>query len=402
MPPRFSPLATTCYSLLIALALTACSDKAPEVQTPPPSVSVIEVGTQDVGRHSEYVARTEAFRTVELRARVEGTITQRLFREGDTVAEGQLLFEIDRENYLAAYEQAKANLSSAQVERQRTERDYKRGQELRPNGFISQSDLDTLASNSAKAQAAEKAAEAALQNAEVNLSYTRIKAPFTGRISTVNYNVGNLVGPGSNPLATLLQDDPIYVSFQMDEGTYTTYLQASSKQTGGEPVPPADGTLVLSLILPNGTVHDQPGRFNYAGISINSTTGTVNLRAEFANPRGIVRPGLYATLVIESTDKLNLPVVPQYAVQEGQQGKFVLIVDAENRVRARNINVGRTLGALWAVTEGLQKGDRIIVEGLQKVRTGIVVNPLLKRLDTQTGTLHSDPATSSADNQPAS
>ena len=410
MPLRpFPSLSLASLTITVGLLiLTGCSDRNTEVQAPPPSVSVIEVGAQDVGRRTEYVARTEAFRTVELRARVEGTITQRLFREGDTVTEGQLLFEIDRENYLAAYEQAKANLSSAQVEQQLTERDYKRGQELRPNGFISQADLDTLGSNAAKAKAAEKAAEAALQNASVNLSYTRIKAPFTGRISTVSYNIGNLVGPGSNPLATLLQDDPIYASFQMDESSYTTYLQASSQETGGEPVPPAEGSLVISLVLPNGTVHDHPGRFNYAGISINSTTGTVNLRAEFANPKGIVRPGLYATLVIESTATSRQPVVPQYAVQEGQQGKFVLIVDSDNKVQARNIHVGRTLGALWAVTDGLQAGDRIVVEGLQKVRTGIQVNPQLKYLNTKTGTLLSNPAgatepsTTSADNQPAS
>ncbi len=383
-------------NLLIAvgvLLVAACSEDSSQQKAPPPAVTVIEVGTQEVGEYGEFVARTDAFKTVELRARVEGSITKRLFKEGSVVEKDQLLFEIDRENYKATFEEADANLKSAQAEEIRTDRDYKRGLELRPNGYISQSDLDTLASNATKARASVKAAEASLQNAKVNLGYTRIYAPFTGEVGTVRYNVGNLVGPNSEPLVTLIQDNPIYANIQINEGTYISHLQEFGNGDGQTRVhssPPEDA-VTITLVLPNGTLHDQPGKINYAGIEVDPSTGTVNLRAEFPNPTGLVRPGLYGTMIIESREKTSLPVVPQYAVQEGQQGKFVLVIDDNNRVKSRNIKTGRQLGALWLVTGGLSAGDKIIVEGLQKVRSGIEVMPVLKYLDTKTGAVKDEP-----------
>ncbi len=395
MPSLFASI-TPVRLLLVAFApfmLIACSEETPQQKAPPPAVSVIEVGTQEVGEYGEFVARTDAYKTVDLRARVEGSITKRLFTEGSSVEKDQLLFEIDRENYEAAFQEADANLKSTQAEKLRTERDYQRGLELRPNGYISQSDLDTLASNSVKARASVKGAQAALKNAQVNLSYTRIYAPFAGEIGTVRYNVGNLVGPSSEPLATLLKDDPIYANIQINESSYITYLQEFSDEHGEVRVhsqPPQDA-VTITLILPNGTTHEHKGTINYAGIEVNSSTGTVNLRAQFPNPTGIVRPGLYGTLIIESQDKVTQPVIPQYAVQEGQQGKFVLIVDANNTVKSRNVKVGRRLGPLWVVTAGLQAGDKIIVEGLQKVRAGAAVTSVLKYLDSKTGSLKSSP-----------
>ncbi|WP_439134819.1 efflux RND transporter periplasmic adaptor subunit [Pseudomaricurvus sp.] len=389
--PRRAP--SILLALGFSLALSSCSKEAEPPQAPPPSVAVISIGTQDVGEYNESVARTEAIRTVELKARVEGEITKRLFREGETVEKGQLLFEIDRENYQAALTEAEANLSSARAEKMRTERDYTRGKELRPKGFISQSDLDTLASNASQAQASEKAAQAALKNAEVNLSYTRIRAPFSGEISTVRYNVGTLVGPNSDPLATLLKDNPIYANFQINESDYISYLQQRTQgQTEGRiATQPPEDLLTITLILPNGTVHAYPGTINYAGIEVNATTGTVDVRAKFPNPSGIIRPGMYCTLQIESKNKTSQPIVPQYAVQEGQQGKFVLIVDNNNTIQTRNIKVGRNMGALWAVTAGLTPGDKIVVEGLQKVRTGTKVNPVMRYLDGKTGVLRDTP-----------
>lgn len=385
-------------ALTLPLGLISCTKQATDQKSPPPAVSVITIDTQAVGEYAEFVARTEAYKTVDLRARVEGAITKRLFTEGQEIDEGQLLFEIDRENYEAAYQEAEANLKSAQAEKLRTERDYKRGLELRPNGFISQSDLDTLASNSAKARAAVKGAEAAKKNAEVNLSYTRIHAPFAGEIGTVRYNIGNLVGPNSDPLATLIQDNPIYANIQVDESSYITHLQAFAERQGQGQAKitkqPPQSSVGITLILPNGTLHAYPGTINYAALEVNASTGTVNLRAEFPNPTGIVRPGLFTTMILEGKNKTDLPVIPQYAAQVGQQGKFVLTVDENNIVKSRNIQTGRRIGPLWVVTAGLKAGDRIVVEGLQKVRTGAEVTPIIKYLNFQTGALQQTPATS--------
>ena len=376
--------------LSVPLLLTACGkDAAPTKAPPPPAVSFVAVGTQDVGSYSEYVSRTEAYKHVELRARVEGEITKRLFIEGETVDEGQLLFEIDREKYDAEYQESAANVKSMQAEKQRTARDYKRGLELRPNGFISQSDLDTLASNATKARAAQRGAEAALHNAELNLSYTQITAPFAGEISKVRYNVGNLVGPNSDPLASLLQDNPIYANFQVDETTYIGYLQTFSDENSGQRIitNPAADQVTVSLQLPNGRLHNYLGEINYASNEVDASTGTVSLRAIFPNPTGILRPGLYTTIIIESAQKASVPMVPQYAVQESQQGKFVLVIDAENKVRSRNITVGRSISTLWVAESGLKEGDRVVIEGLQKVRSGTLVTPVQKYLNTKTGAL---------------
>jgi membrane fusion protein, multidrug efflux system len=376
-----SLLVTATGSLLIG-----CSGDGgdSDIKAPPPSVSVIKVETSPVGDYREYVARTEAHKEVELRARVEGTLIERDFREGQSVQENQLLFKIDPASFLADVKKANAQLNSQLAAYRRAERDMARGKELAPQGYISQSDLDKLISNADQASAQVESAKAALKQAKLNLDYTDISAPFDGQVGKAYFSEGNLVGPSSGPLATLVDIDPIYVNFQVDEDLYVTYLQHKAVQ--GEQSLSSDN-VKLTLRLPNNTVLPNPGKLNFTDTQVDQTTGTINLRAQFDNPDNVVLPGLYVTLMMEATDKKELPLIPQASVQENQQGKFVLVVDENNTVKPQPVDMGRRINAMWVVNKGLNGGEQIIIEGLQKVRPGVVVAPSLKMVDLTTGAL---------------
>jgi membrane fusion protein (multidrug efflux system) len=367
---------------LFSLILTACSDKKPPAKPPAPSVSVYSVQSQPVGGYREFVARTEAFKEANLKARVEGELIERTFTEGSNVEKGQVLLKIDPAAYEAALDAANADLSSRLSAQENAKRNLKRAKELINDGYISQSDFDRLTTEDSQSKSAVKAAEAALEQAKLNLSYTVITAPFTGRIGKVNYNVGNIIGPSSNTLATLLVNDPIYVSFQVEESFYISYLQSHQ---GAKAAKQAE--FDLTLRLPNNSEYPEQGRLDFSDTKIAEGMGTVELRTVFPNPDNIILPGLFVTLIAESINKENKALVPQAAVQENQQGKFVLVVDKDNKVKQRHVELGRRIHAMWAVESGLELGESVIVEGLQKVRSGVEVKGLFKQVDPLTGTI---------------
>ena len=391
-----TPLSQLLFSGLVALMLSAC-DKA-QVATPAapaPAVSVYQVKTQDVGNYREIVARTVASKEANLRARVEGELLERTFKEGSKVEAGQVLLKIDPAEYIASLASAKADLTSKIAGANGAERDLVRGKEIAADGFISQSDLDKLITNEAQTKAAVRVAKAAVEKAELNLSYTTIRAPFSGRIGKVNYNVGNVIGPASDVIATLTLTDPMYVSFQIEESLYISYTQEHSKQKEINGVKSPD--VNLSIRLPNNSLYPEKGILDFADTKIDQSMGTVELRALFNNPDGIILPGLFVTLLIESQNKSQMSLVPQVAVQESQQGKFVLVVK-DKKVVQRHVELGRRINAMWVVDSGLEEGEEVIVEGLQKVRPGVEVNAVNKVVDGLTGTISDITADSSTEN----
>jgi len=373
---------TTLITCMAFLLLACGKPEQAASPAPAPAVSIYSVGTENIGDYREFVARTAASKEADIRTRVEGEILAREFKEGTIVKEDQILFKIDPAAYKASVVQAKAELNSRISAAETAARNLKRGNELVAVGYISQSDYDKLTTEASQTAAAVKSAQAALEKAELDLSYTTVKAPFTGRIGKVTYNVGNIVGPTSNALAILTAVDPMYVTFQLEESDYITYLQSS--ESADRAKRPA---LDLSLRLPNNSQYSEKGTLDLADTKIEQGMGTVGLRAIFANPNELILPGLFVTLIAESETKKAMVMVPQAAVQENQQGKFVLVIDNENKVLQRHVVLGRRINALWVVESGLEANENVIIEGLQKVKPGISVNPVAKSVDAVSGVI---------------
>lgn len=376
---------------LLSIGLFSCSEPVQPKKAPPPAVSVYQIKSEQIGGHREFVARTEASKEANLRARVEGELIERNFREGSIVEKDQMLLKIDPSAYEATLSSAKADLSSKKSGEDNAKRNLKRANDLIGDGYISQSDFDRLTTEESQAISAVKSAQAAVERAELDLSYTIITAPFTGRIGKVNYNVGNVVGPNSDVLATLTLTDPVYVNFQVEESVYISHLQDKQNNQKSKTLS-AD----ISMRLPNNSEYAEEGTFDFADTKIEQGMGTVELRAVFANPKGIIIPGLFVTLIVESKNKESMALVPQMAVQENQQGKFVLVVDDKNSVVQRHVVLGRRMNAMWVVEKGLDTGERVIVEGLQKVRSGLQVTPVVKVVNAITGTISKESVTDKA------
>lgn len=365
-------------ALLPLLLLGGCDERkdggAPPAM-PPTAVLVAPVVKAEVRSQVEHVGRVVAVDTVDLRARVEGFLTERAFREGEDVAAGTLLFQIERAPYQTAVDTAAARVVEAKAEVARTRKDHDRARQLFGNGNVSQKTLDQALADRDRAAATLDAREAELRKAGLDLGYTRIVAPFAGRIGRSTYSVGNLVGPGSEVLATLVKLDPIHVVFNVSERAYLDYLQRSEQAPrGGKAALPS----VPRLTLANGFAYPQPGRFDFVDNRVDPTTGTIAVRAVFANPDRLLVPGLYVGVVVEAAEARPTLLVPQAAVQEDQGGRFVLVVAAGNTAEVRRVETGDRVGLNWAITAGLSEGEQVIYEGIQKVRPGAPLAPTLR------------------------
>jgi membrane fusion protein, multidrug efflux system len=360
---------TATWAALVAHAALPAAAQAPG--RPPPAVTVATVAARDITPQSENIGRIEALSAVDLRARVQGYLQKVNFAEGQQVNQGNLLYVIEPDLYEAAVARAKANLASGQATLREASINLARNQELRKHDTVSQAQLDTAIAQYDTAAANVMAAEADLRTAEINLGYTRVTAPINGRIGKTNFTVGNLVDPSSGPLARLVQLDPIRAVFSVSERDFVSILQ----QAGTTRLEEVGAQFVPTLRLPNGTDYPSPGKVEFADNQVDANTGTIAIRALFANQQGILLPGETVNVVVRRAEAKLLPVVPVAAVQETGAGKFVLVVDADNRIEQRVVKPGPQVGQDLAIEEGLKPGERIVVDGLQKVQPGMAVTP---------------------------
>src|SRR6266851_3212133 len=366
MPGRKSSLGWK--SAICALTFTAaCGVAAAQTAAPPPAVSVTPVVSRQITETSDYLGRVAAIDKVDLVARVPGFIEERKFTEGQQVKKGDLLFRIEQATYKAAVEQARATLARAKATEVNAKLQLERGKELVRNNNIPQSTLDQRAADEAAAQASVLEAQAALEQAEINLGYTEIRSPIDGRIGLATFTVGNLVQPSSGRLATVVSQDPIYVLFQASERDVLDYKRKLAQS------PEMSQHVTVHIKLPNGSEYPHSGQTNFLDVQVDQTTDTVTVRAQVPNPERLLIPGGVVNVITERGAPRPVLVVPQSAIQLDQAGLYVLVVDAAKKVEQRRITTGAEQGRDIAVTSGLKDGELVIVEGIQKVRPGQVV-----------------------------
>jgi membrane fusion protein (multidrug efflux system) len=349
--------------------LPGCEQKSETSATaataPPPAVTVVSVQPTDVTPGAGFNGRVVAVDDVQLRARVTGFLEKRLFEEGADVKVGDLLFAIEEAPYQAVVDQRQAELASAEANRVNTAVQLRRGEELVKNKNIPQAEVDERRAADEMAAAKILEARAALERAKIDLGYTDIYAPVVGRIGRSAFSIGNLVGPDSGVLATIVSQDPIYVTFPVSQRQLLEY-----RRKGGD----AAGPPVVRVTLPDGSAYEQPGKVNFFDVQVDQGTDTVTVRAAFPNPERTLVDGQFVNVRVERGEPVQMLAVPQASVQIDQAGPFVLVVGGDNKVEARRITPGAMAGAQVVVQAGLKAGDKVIVEGIQKARPGMAVS----------------------------
>src|SRR5437899_4173448 len=361
----------TFAALLIFLVFpTACSRKATQTGPPPPEVLVTTVAPRDVPRILERVATLDGFINANINAQVQGYIVSRDYQEGSLVKKGDSLFQIDPRPFEAALAQAKGTLAKDQANQAKADADKKRALDLFNRKVISDQERDTAVAAAGSSRANVEADEAAVKQAELNLGYTKITAPIDGIAGFANNQVGDLVSPTSGPLTTISQIDPIKAVVTAGEGPFTDFVSRHPDPTERAAY---IRSLEFDLILGNGTVYPQKGKFYALDRNLDVKTGSIRYEVTFPNPGNILRPGQFGKVRFVADTKKGAIVVPQEAVNELQGNFQVAVVDQNNKVSIRPVKMGERIGAMWEVTEGLKPGDKVVVQGLQKAREGSTV-----------------------------
>lgn len=368
------PLRPLLFTGVLGLLLTACQDKEPVAagERPPAEVIVVTVAPQQVGLTTELPGRAVAYRKAEVRPQVSGLLQKRMFEEGTTVEAGQQLYQIDAARYEAAAQTATANLAKTKANATSALAREKRYQNLLGQKAISQQDYDDALATSRQAAADVAVSEAALATAQIDLEYTRVVAPISGRIGKSNVTEGALVSAQqAGVLATIHQLDPIYVDLAQPA---SRILDLRRQIMSGELA--ARDSAPVRVTLEDGTVYPHEGELQFTEMNVNESTGTVVVRALFPNPDQILLPGMFVRAQIQEGVRDQALLVPQRGVTRDRDGNATaMVVNRENKVELRTLVTTRAVGNQWLVESGLAAGDRVIVEGVQKVAPGATVSP---------------------------
>jgi RND family efflux transporter MFP subunit len=354
-------------TLICGSLFVGCSRKPAQTAPPPPEVLVTTVRPQDVPRVLERVATLDGFINANINAQVQGYIISRDYKEGSVVKKGDLLFQIDPRPFEAAAAQAKGALARDKANQVKADADEKRAFDLFKKKVISDQERDTAIAAAGSSRANVEADEAAVQQAELNLGYTKVTAPIDGVAGFANSQVGDLVGPTTGALTTVSQIDPIKAVVTAGEGPFTDFVSRHPDATERNAYMK---TLDFDLILGNGELYQHKGKFYALDRSLDPRTGSIRYYVTFPNPGNILRPGQFGKVRFVADMKKGAMVIPQEAVNELQGGYQVAVVDQNNKATIRPIKMGERIGAMWEVTDGLKPGDRVIVQGAQKVREG--------------------------------
>src|ERR1700726_287954 len=375
---------STCLAALLVLAaFTSCQKPAETAAAGPPEVLVTDVVEKDVPLIDQWVGTLDGVQNAQVRARETGYLQTIAYQQGGYVKKGDLLFEIDPRPFIAALDQAKGQLAEAQATLLGVELDAKRAKELFEGKVISEQEYTNKTQAYQTKLAAVTAAQAAVDDAQLNLNYTKILSPLDGIAGQQQAQIGDLVGTGSNTiLTTVSQINPIWCLFPISEQTYWEFADRLKEMMA---VPVDKRPERVELILPNGSIYSSKGKFAFVDRQVDPKTGTIQIAVTFPNPELTLRPGQYATARAEIGSIPNALLITQQAVSQLQGGNQVGVVSADGKAEIRAIKVGPTFGQMIVVTDGLKAGEKVIVEGFQKVRQGtqVLAKPYTDSMKTQ-------------------
>jgi len=362
----------------------SCKDKAGKA-IPPPQIQVVEVIQKDVPIYNYFVGVVHGREDVSINARVEGYLTGIYFEEGSRVKKGELLYTIDPEPFNASIAGEQSKVTEAQTKYLNSESNLARIRPLAEMDAVSKSDLDFALADRDASLAARKAAEASLKMAEINLSYTKIKAPISGFIGKTIARVGDFVGRSPNPVIinTISKLENVRVQFFLNETDYLLLAKAYSKAYKVDATSDRAQKAEIKLLLSDGSTHPYQGQVDFVNREIDASTGAILVQASFPNPELILKPGQFTRVKIKYKDEKGALLVPQRVVTELQGEYSVFIVNAENKIESKSIVIGEKFNDYYLVKEGINKGDKVVLEGLQKVGSGLEVVPEVTVFESQ-------------------